>query len=145
MRTRPILGTLLLAAALSTAASCRQPVPPESTQEYRVVAIATDVVIALGTLQHAAIELNEKLVCDSAAPPVCAPLLSEANTRIVVQNVTSTLTAMGPNPANIQVTVDTTLKEIESRLDAAGKTKILPYIQAVRVVAGLLPLIRSAS
>lgn len=118
--------------------------PPDLGPAERHVWNANEVLVALGTLQHTAIELNKVKVCPT--PDTCRQLLSSANTDIVVDVVVETLKIMGPTaPLSFQGTIGKALDTIESRLDAAGKQNLSAYIQTVRIVAGLIPVLRTGA
>ena len=78
---------------------------------------ANEVAVGLGTLQHAAIELNKVQRCD---PAPCQPLLSDQNTRIVIEAVTDGLTTLRAVPDGWKATGLAVTQRIEGRLDAAG-------------------------
>lgn len=92
---------------------------------------ANEAAVGLGTLQHAAIELNKVQQCD---PAPCHPLLSDANTRIVVEAVTDGLTTIRAVPSGWKATAGAALDRVEQRLDAAGKTKLAAYVAAARSI-----------
>lgn len=132
---------LILILAFSVAIGCAK-VPPNLDPAAVPIWKANEVLVALGTLQHASIELNKQQVCPTAS--TCRPLLSTPNKNIVVDAVVDTLKVMGPTaPVAWQGAVKRTLDVIESRLDAAGKTTLLPYIQAIKVIAGFLPALNT--
>lgn len=94
---------------------------------------AKQAAVAIGTAQHAAIELNKIQTCDQAQPPACHPLLSDHNTGIVVDAVTDALTTMRAIPDGWKATADAAIVRIEGRLDAAGKEQFNGYLEAARV------------
>ena len=75
-----ILITLTLIGALG----CASKAPPSLSPAGVVVWQANEVAVAIGLVQTGAINLNKVQVCD---PTPCHPLLSDANTRIVVDAV----------------------------------------------------------
>lgn len=107
---------------------------PAGTQIWQ----ANEAVVALGTLQHVAIELNALKVC--AAPPAttCSPVLSDANTRTVVDTVTAALLTIKQVPTGWKATATAALTQIEQRLDALGKAKVAAYVGAARTVVNSL-------
>lgn len=110
------------------------PVPSSLSPQGAAVYKANEVVVALGTLQHVAIELNK--TCQTPTPP-CQPILPEADTRIVVDAVTDALTTLKAGPDNWKAMASAALTRIDTRLDAAGKGRLSAYIQAVKTIAGL--------
>ena len=128
-----IVGLLL---CIAPTAGCRK--FPANT-DPKIVALynANEAVVALGSLSHAAIELNKQQICDT--PTVnCRPILSRANTDVVTDVVFDALKVMGPTPTQWQGVVKNALNTIQARLDAAGKTRLSAYIQMVQLVAGIV-------
>ena len=110
--------------------------PPNLPAADVLIWQANEVVVALGTAQHAAIQLNAVQVCPQ--PTVCHPLLSDANTRIVVDATTDALLTIKAVPNGWLATANAALKQIADRLDAEGRSKLSAYIAAVRaVIAGV--------
>jgi hypothetical protein len=107
---------------------------PEQTKLWQ----ANEVVVALGTLQHAAIGLNGVNVCAADNPQNCHPIVSDHNTGIVVDNVTSALKTIRAVPDGWNATANAAITQIEQRLDAAGKSSLNPYIEAARAVLNSL-------
>lgn len=102
---------------------------------------ALKAVVALGTVQSAAIGLNGIPVCAEAvppAPPVCHPLLSDASTRIVVEIVTDSALTLKATPAGWQASATAALDRIDARLDAADKPQMKVYTAAARGVIALI-------
>ena len=124
---------ILLVAALVClhCASAPPTLSPQAAIAYR----ANNVVVAIGAVQHAAVALNGVQTCE---PAPCHPILSDANTRIVVDASTTALTAIRSAPDGAKATAVTALEQIERQLDAFGLQQLQPYVQAARaVVAGL--------
>jgi hypothetical protein len=119
---------LLLAVVLTASFGCAH-APANLTPQQQVVFTANQGVVAIGTVQHASIELNKIQICD---PAPCHPLLSDANTKIVVDAVTDALTTLRATPQGWQGIVTVALDRIQLRLDAAGKQQIAAYISAAR-------------
>lgn len=123
----------VLACVLALSLSCSHPpvsLSPAGARLYQ----ANEVVVAIGTLQHAAIELNKTQVCN---PPPCHALLADANTRIVVDAVADGLTTIKATPDGWKAATSVLLDRITARLDAAGKTELAGYVQAVKTIAGI--------
>lgn len=131
-RTRTI--GLVVALTLITASCAKAPssLTPVGVKYYQ----ANRGVVAAGTLQHVAIELNKVQVCPTppATTPACHPLLSEANTRIVGDATSSAITVMRQAPDGWKPTLDAALTQISSKLDAAGKQELAAYLDAARAI-----------
>lgn len=131
-RTLPII---LLAVALALASACAKQ-PPNLPAADVLIWQANEVVVALGTAQHAAISLNAVQVCPT--PTTCHPLLSTRNTGIVVDAVTDALQTIRAVPNGWLATANAALKQIADRLDPEGRSKLSAYMAAVRaVIAGV--------
>ena len=87
-----------------------------------VLVRAREAAVAVGTIQHVAIELQK------------SDLLSEANTRIVVDAASDILNSIRALPEGWKAVTDVGIQRIEARLDAAGKTKLKPYLEAARII-----------
>ena len=136
---------LLLLAASTPACAAHQP-PISLTGQGRTLWYANEVVVGLNTVQHTAIELNKIPICepttlaptlDSTAPVVgqtCHPLLSEANTRAVVEGMTDARAVLRKTPEGWAAIATAALDRLQTRLDNAGQVKLLPYLQAVRFI-----------
>lgn len=114
---------------------CTTHTPPSLSPAGARLYQANEVVVAIGTLQHAAIELNKVQVCPQ--PTSCHPLLVDADTRVVVDASTTALTTLKATPDGWKAAATALLTQIESRLDAAGKTQLAAYLQVVRTMAGV--------
>ena len=131
---------ILLLALLTV--SCASHIPPATLSGVGVSAwYANEAVVAIGTLQHVAIELNKVIICDaptatSNAIPSCHPILSDANTRVVVDSVTVALNTMRAVPSGWVQTTVTALDQISNKLDQYGQVKLRPYLDAARIVIG---------
>lgn len=124
-----------VAVVASMVMACASNAPPSLTPAGVRIWQANEAVVALGTLQHVAIQLNGVQRCE--APPndaVCAPVLSTQNTGVVVDAVTAALTTVRQVPSGWKPTALAALTQIEARLDAAGKTKLSAYVVAARTV-----------
>jgi hypothetical protein len=122
------LSSMLLAFSLSCSSN---PVPASLSGPGVVAYRANQVGVSLGTVQHAAIELNKIQQC---TPAPCHPLLSDANTKVVIDAVTDAVTTLKATPDGWQSTANTALTRIETRLDADGKQQIAAYLETVRTV-----------
>ena len=123
---------LLVFVALLSLAACPSQAPASLSPKGVRVWQANEVAVGLGTLQHAAIELNKLERCIDPAP--CAPLLSTENTRVVVEAVTDGLLTLRAIPDGWLATGISVLTRIEARLDAAGQDKLSMYLTAARAV-----------
>lgn len=109
--------------------------PPNLDPATLKVWQANEAVVAIGTVQHAAIELNRAQICE---PAPCRPILSDTNTRTVINVVESALISIRQVPTGWKATGIEALAEIEKRLDEAGKTKLVSYVQAARTIIEVL-------
>lgn len=128
------MKTVLLCLVLALSIGCTHAPPSLSPAGARVYQ-ANEVVVAIGTLQHAAIELNKTQVCPT--PATCHPLLLDANTKVVVDASTAALTTIKATPDGWKAAASALLTQITTRLDAAGKTQLSAYVQVVTQIAGL--------
>jgi len=123
------LSILILLVVVAAACGKNPPtLSPTGVRYYQ----ADRGVVAIGTIQHVAIQLNQVQVCD---PQPCHPLLSENNTRSVVDASTIALTTIRATPQGWKAALETALARIEERLDAAGKSELAAYIAAARQIA----------
>lgn len=123
---------LVLALVLS---GCAKNAPPTLTPAGIRIWQANEAVVAIGVLQDVAIRLNAIEVCE---PAPCRPLLSDANTRTVVDAVTVALTTIRAVPSGWKATTAAALEQIESKLDDLGKPKLRAYLTAARAVLNAL-------
>jgi hypothetical protein len=79
-------------------------------------------VVSVGTIQHAAIGLNE------------VDLLSDANTRVVVDASTVALGTLRSAPDGWRATVLAFIAQVRKTLDADGQGMLGPYLDAARLV-----------
>lgn len=91
---------------------------------------ANEVVIALDAVMNTAIALNEIVQCN----PDCHQVLSEQNTRIVVQAVRGADITIKAYPNGWPVVAVTAIDQIETYLDTNGRNKIQPYLEAAKMV-----------
>ena len=136
------MKALLLAVVLVATSTCAAHQPPVSlTGQGRMLWYANEVVVGLNTVQHTAIELNKIPICEAAtstdvtAPAVvqtCHPLLSDDNTRAVLEVMTDARAVLRKTPDGWASIATAALDRVQVRLDNAGQVKLLPYLQAVR-------------
>lgn len=126
--------TVSIALVLLALTGCTHAPPSLSPAGARLYQ-ANEVVVAIGTLQHAAIELNKVQVCP--APATCHSLLIDANTKVVVDASTAALTTIKATPDGWKAAASALLTQVTARLDAAGKTQLAAYVQVVSQIAGL--------
>lgn len=126
-----VLVFVLSLSILTTGCASAPTLPPGG----QVLYAADEVMVAFGTLQHAAIELNKK--CTTVTLP-CVPIVSTANANVVVDVTKEAVTLITATPSGWKAIASTALSQIQSRLDAAGKTKLSAYIDALKKIAGLL-------
>src|SRR3990167_6568803 len=101
---------LILAVGLALSLSgCAKP-PPNLPAADVAIWKANEVVVALGTAQHAAIALKAVQVCPQ--PTACHPLLSTRNTGIVVDAVEDALLTIQAVPGGWLATANAALARI---------------------------------
>lgn len=122
-----VIALLMLLALPGCASRAPASLTPTGVLSWQ----ANEVTVGLGTLQHAAIQLNGFQICE---PAPCRPLLSRDNTEIVVDAVTDGITTLKKVPEGWRATGLAAVQRIETRLDAAGKTKLASYLAAARSV-----------
>ena len=129
--------TLSLLLVCMTAAC--HPAPPNLDPATTRMWQADQVQVILGELQHTAISFNTVKVCPTPNSTTdCRPLLSDKNTGVVVDTVTSALLTLRKAPDGWNATGLAALEQISSALDAVGKTQLAAYIDAARVALGLI-------
>lgn len=126
---------IALLGILVFAASCAKHAPPSLSPAGVKIWQANEVVVAIGTLQRAAIQLNGVQVCE---PAPCHPLLSDHNTGVVVDSVTVALKTIDAAPGGWRVTATTAIDAIEQALDFTGRTKLRAYLEAARTIINSL-------
>lgn len=127
--------------AVSLAEGCAKAPPtltPAGTRAY----YANEAVVAIGTLQHAAIELNKVQVCGepgTRTAATCHPLLSDANTSQVIDVVAVALKSLKTAPENWFTIANGALDQLGKVLDDTGRAKLKGYVEAARIVLNALP------
>lgn len=124
------MKVLLFALCLSLSA-CASKAPSSLSPAGVRIWQADQAVVALGTVQHVAIGLNAIQKCD---PAPCHPLLSNANTGIVIDAVTDGVNTIKAIPSGWKATAMAALDRIAGRLDAAGQSDLAAYVEAARAV-----------
>lgn len=119
-----VLIVMLVCPACATLA-------PSANPEVNRLRLANEAIVAIGTVQHAAIQLNAVQTC---TPTPCHPILSDHNTGVVVDVAVPALVTLKAATAGPQAVLDAALAEIEKKLDAAGKRELTPYLRAARAV-----------
>lgn len=119
-----------LIAVLLIVPGCAAKAPPSLSPAGVRVWQANEAVIAIGSVQRVAIQLNAVQRCSESN--VCEPVLSDRNTRIVVDSVTAGLTAIRNVPEGWRSTGIGSLDVIAMQLDANGQAKLAAYLQAAR-------------
>lgn len=101
---------------------------------------ANEVVVALGTLQHAAIALNAITVCDPGTKIVCHPFFSDEHTRATIDVTRSALEQIDELPARWNQATLTACDQLYERITLSDHPdlKLNPYIETARaIVRGL--------
>jgi hypothetical protein len=112
--------------------------PPTLPPATALLWQANEAAVAIGTVQHTAIELNKIDVCDTATPQKCHRLLSDKNTGIVVDAVTAALVTIRNLPNGWKPTTLAALDQIDAALDEYGKAKLKAYTAAARIAINLI-------
>lgn len=113
---------------------CARNAPPNLPPSALKVWQANEVVNVVGAVERAAIAFNSQTVCSEDPVPVCAPMLSTANTRIVVIACNAAIRAIAAYPDGWHASGLAAVTQIETNLGASGQTRLLPYLSAVRLV-----------
>jgi len=135
---RIVLAVVTATILAGITSGCARNRPPELAPPAVTTWQANEVTLAFGTLQRTAISLNGIVRCDQAVPPVCEPLLSDGNTRAVIDVVEDAVLTLRAVPDGWLVTANAALSRLVQRLSADGQAKLSAYIGMVRaVVEGL--------
>lgn len=118
----------LIVIALVITAGCAQKAPPSLSPAGVVTWQANQALLVLDSVQHSAIGLNKIQRCDAAQ--VCKPMLSDANTRLVIDIVADSVNTIRAVPSGWKATTVAGLRAVSSRLDAEGQQVIAAYVQA---------------
>lgn len=129
-----MLRSSLVVVVLVLAAACANRAPTSLSPAGQLTWQANEAVVAIGTVQHVAIQLNDIERCE----PTCVPLLSDANTRLVVDAATGAFNTIRALPQGWKATSLAALTQMANGLDANGKAKLAVYVQTARtIVEGL--------
>lgn len=130
---KQLFSPMLLVLALSGCAT----VPSSLSPAGAIVFKANEGVVAIGTVQHAALALNAVVDCGGTVViSPCQKALSDANTRVVVDASTAALTTIKAVPEGWKATALTAAHTIEQKLDQAGKAELSAYLKALETIAG---------
>lgn len=136
------LRLALLGCVLALSVACAKAPPSLSPVGVRAWH-ANEAVVALGTLQHSVIQLNAIKVCDgpvsAEGQATCHPMVSDRNTRIVVDAVTAGVKVIQEAPDGWRAITSAVLDQIGAELDTFGQSKLRIYIEAARVVLLAIP------
>ncbi len=132
---RIVLGWVAV-TLLAGSLACSRNAPPELEPGALPIWQANEVQAAFGTLQQTAISLNSIEKCDAQVPPVCAPLLSNANTRVVIGVVEDVVLTLRAVPSGWLATANAALTQLSQRLSPEAQEKLAAYINMVRDVTG---------
>lgn len=119
----PPLTVVLWAALLASSCGHQPPtINPADLELWR----ARQAVIALGTVQRAAIALNETQAC---TPLPCHPFLSDAHTKLVIDAVGDAVTAIRAAPNGWLAVARSAVQTIRQRVDAdPTAARLRPYL-----------------
>lgn len=129
--TRGALAVAMVAACVTLTAGCPGNPPPSLSPEGVKYWKANEAAVHIGTLQRAAIGLNGVQRCDAAGTN-CSPVLSNANTRRVIDAVEVALKTLRAAPEGWRPATNAALDAIEQQLDNAGLLTLKIYIQSAR-------------
>lgn len=118
---------LVLAVTLVLSAACAGKAGYSTDPHILNLQRADEAVVAVGTFQHAVIELNK---VQTGTPPHA--LVSDADTRIVVDAATDALTTLKQTPNGWRPTVATVVDRVENRLNADAKQKVSLYLNVLK-------------
>jgi len=128
---RHLIGGVLLALTVACASNAPPTLGPADTRIWQ----ANEAAMALGQVQHAAIELNKIEACD---PVPCRKLLSDMNTRAVIDVVSPALQTIRAVPDGWLATANAAVDQVNLKLDATGKAKLRAYVEAARIILNQL-------
>lgn len=127
------LERYVIALAL-VASACVVTPPPNLSPTGQRIWQANEIVIALKTAQSAAIGFNSATICSEDPVPVCNPMLSTENTRIVVEATRDALISLRATPTSWYAVGFAAAERMEQRLGAAGQDRMRAYLAALRFV-----------
>ena len=116
---------------------CAKNAPPTLSPNSIIIWQSNEVAVSLGSLQSVAIGLNRVQQC-AGTPTVCHPLLSDDNTRVVVDAVTDGLTSLRAVPEGWKATGLAVVDRITLRLDDAGQSKLSAYLATAAAILNQL-------
>jgi hypothetical protein len=125
----------MLGVLLALTVACASKAPPSLSPADTRMWQANEAGVALGTIQRAAIDLNRIEACE---PAPCRKLLSDTNTRAVIDVVVPALQTIRAVPDGWLATANAAVDQVTLRLDAAGKTKLRAYVEAARIILNQL-------
>lgn len=114
----PTLPLLLLAGVLAIGVSGCGKQPPSLSPAGAGTWRANQAVLIVNTVQRTAINANETV----------PQLLSNANTRIVVDVASAARKTIAQTPTGWRETTTTALDQIRARLDVAGRTQMAAWL-----------------
>ena len=117
------LAVLMYVAGAITLSCAKAAIPLSPAGQLTLQ--ANQAVVILGTLQHTAIELNKVQDCQ---PMPCHPLLSDANTGLIVDTVTTALQTIKASPLGYRAAALNAVGIIRMRLTEAGRAQINQWL-----------------
>ena len=133
MRRRRVQNVVGVCVVLLFCTACAS-APPQLTPRQARIWQANEMAIAIGSVQSAAIGLNKIQQCT----PLCHPLLSDTNTRIVIEIARDGLQSLRAVPEGWKATGLAVAGRIRLRLDEAGRSKMAAYLTACTAIANRL-------
>lgn len=122
------LSLLLLCLCLTLPSCAKKPVglDPTGVKLWQ----ANEAIVVVGTFQHTAIEFNKVQKCPT--PTTCHPLLSDANTRLVIDASAVGIKTIAATPDGWRAAALQALDVAAQKLDAAGRQQLAAYLTAAR-------------
>lgn len=119
-----LIGTLLWAIMLS---GCAAQAPPSLSPTGVRIYQANQALLVLDMIQRSAIGLNRIQICE---PAPCRPMLSDDDTRQVIDTVAIGVKAIQVAPAVWKVQATSTLNEVSSHVGLEGRKTLSQYVNA---------------
>jgi len=136
LRLTVLVASIVFACGCATAPASLSPV---GVQLWH----ANEAVVAIGTFQHSVIELNKVQVCDGPIAAngmaVCHALVSDRNTRIVIDACAATVRTIGQIPEGWRPAALTALDQVDALLDKPGQQTLKVYLATARTILLAIP------
>ena len=135
-----MIRKLFVSTLVFVSISCASKAPPVQTPAALKLWQANEAVLYLDQVLDVAIGLNNIQQCPTppATEPACHPVLSEQNTRYVVDGIGAAVKTIQAVPAGWKATANAALDSLAKQLDAMGRSKLVPYIDVARTLLNSL-------